>query len=303
MGLDILVYTKKYYLRSRFYNMNRVVSLIICFFAAININAQEHKHEISVSPGGGISTLNYKLSEGYSYDELGVCYSFGYTYSFNKYWGLNTGLEYAFYSANMRSNDDYYSGQDVKIQNTLYEFRVICDDYAEIQKATYLNIPVMAQFQIGHKHKLYLLSGIKTGIPLSANYSNSWKSLKTYRYNLSVPSQNPVFIEYQEGLSNGKLKMGILLSLSFEINAKWKLSDRMALSLGTYLDYGINDIYSGDRNKSLFRYNNENEPVNNNIFASHYPNGGIEQKSFTEKVSTLATGIKLRLFFGILNKQ
>ena len=280
--------------------MNRVVSLTIFFFSTINIIAQEHKHEISLSSGGGISTLNYKLSEGFSYDEFGVCYSLGYTYSFNKYWGLNTGLEYVSYNASMRSSDDYYSGQDVKIQNMLYEFRVICDDYAEVQKAAYLNIPVMAQFQIGHKHKLHLLSGIKTGIPLNANYNSSWKNLKTYLYNLSVPSQNHVFIGYQEGLSNGRLKMGIALSLSFEINAKWKLSKRMALSVGGYFDYGINNIYSGSRNEPLFQYNNENEPINNNLFASHYPNGGIEQKMFTEKISALAIGIKLRLFFGIL---
>jgi hypothetical protein len=162
----------------------------------------------------------------------------------------------------------------------------------------------MAQFQVGHKHKFCVMAGIKTGIPLEATYRTYYRSLKTYFYNPSLHPQEIDYKEYsEEQYPEKSLNLGIALSLSAEICVKWKLGNRWALSLGGYVDYGINNIYIGDKNQPLFLYNSTNRPKNNSILASQYPDGSIKQKAYTNKVSPLASGIKLRLSFGIFNKQ
>jgi hypothetical protein len=84
--------------------------------------------------------------------------------------------------------------------------------------------------------------------------------------------------------------------------AKWKLSNRLSLSLGCCVDWGINNVVRNE-NQPLLSYNPFGKPVNNSELVSKYPNGGIEQKAFTEKVFPMLAIAKLRISYGFLNKQ
>lgn len=66
--------------------------------AAAVVQAQEpaapatSKHEFSIYGKAGVSTLMYKLDNGSRSNGLGGGVGLGYTYFFNKHWGLQTGL-------------------------------------------------------------------------------------------------------------------------------------------------------------------------------------------------------------------
>lgn len=275
------------------------IIILLLVISNLNVIAQEKKHEINLLTGGGVSIVDCFLSSGKRRIESpGGHFGLGYTFYFHKYWSLNSGLEYTYYTSVIRDYWEIFSStQDVYIQNTLYKFRAWSDEYVEYQTATYLNIPVMAQFQVGDKHKLSIMAGAKIGIPLKASYDSYIDNLATDMTNAAGVTSNKQNYPVREH-AKGDLDMGIALSLSGEISARWKLTDKTALSFGGYIDYGINNIYKGEKGKPLFPYNPDGKPRNNPIYASQYSNNGI-QTAYSDKVSLFAMGVKLRLSFDI----
>jgi hypothetical protein len=82
----------------------------------------------------------------------------------------------------MLNSSPYYGKQDMEIKDKFFEFRVKCEDYEEYQKAMYINVPILVQFQVGHKHKFCIMTGIKSGIPIKSSYHSYAKDVKASLY-------------------------------------------------------------------------------------------------------------------------
>ena len=279
-------------------------SVWFCGIIFITITSYgQYRHEFSLSGGGGLSTLNYDLRDGIQNDGFGGLFSFGYRYFFNRATGLATGLEYAFYNAHCQLDVVNIAYQTTDYAGDAFEFRSALKDYREKQRAMFLQIPLMLQFQTGSKHMFYAAGGVKLGIPLN-NLKTTYDCEVTELRNSGFYYDDNVLYETQPFMGFGKFSnvhgMGSLLfkpSLfaSAEIGVKWRLNDFMALYSGVYFDYGLNSIFEtrdAVHLPPLVEYNNGNphDFTLNSVFNS--------SQIFTDAIKPLSAGVVLRWSLG-----
>jgi opacity protein-like surface antigen len=276
--------------------MKKILSLIImALFVASMASAKDKdilKHEISFIGAAGQSALKYNNSKNGFGGALGLEYSYPLT---NK-WSIGTGLEFSFYNAKT-TNNSFSEAYDSNDGQYNFEFRTTVSNYQETQKATYLNIPVMAQFQmpIAKDNQFYAAAGLKFGIPLASNYKMENASIKNSGYYPIWSNEQDLILETQEFMGfgtfnrkniEGDLGLKLAYMLSIETGLKWKLSKILSFYTGAYLDYGLNDVKEGN-SKHLIQYNVEDP--------SNFISNSLLQTNVIDKVAPMAIGVKFRL--------
>ena len=224
-----------------------IIALITAFCG--NILAQNSHSELSVYGGGGLSGLKYKPVDGSQSMRFGGLSGIGYTWFLNEKWGIVTGVEFGFYGAKCTFSDNLgnsyqaESGTSEQAGND-FTFDYSFKGYEEKQKATYIQIPVMAQFQTGI---FYAAGGVKLGFPVSSNYKSSAVNLATSGYfpfedqtYTTLPDRG--FGTYTPFSAKDDLDLNMTFALAIEAGAKWVLSEKINLYAGIYFDYGLNNI-------------------------------------------------------------
>ena len=264
----------------------------------------QSQHELSIYAGGGLSTLNYKTTIGDQKDGFGGQFGVGYQYFFTGNIGLNTGLELSLHNAKTTFGNvsDRYMAKDIDGQN--FEFRSTVSNYEEKQNAMFLNIPIMLQYQFEGENKFYIAAGGKIGIPVNGKYKTSGATIKNSGYYPQEDLEHTTQEFLGFGTFTGRdmdddVDFKVAFILSAELGMKWKIGDNLSLYTGAYLDYGLNDIQKDSRTKNFVAYNTANpkEFTTNSILASKFSMDGNTIMTFTDKVSPLAAGIKIRLAF------
>lgn len=279
---------------------------IIAILVSLSLGGfAQNKHEFSVYGGGGLSTLNYKVSVGEQQNGFGGQFGLGYTFFFSPKWGLGTGVEMAFYNArfSMDNFSNRYTTTDM--DGNSFEFRSTLTNYEEKQGAMLLQIPLMLHFQTGNTHRFYAALGGKIGIPLSGIYESTNDGLKNSGYYAHEDYEYTTQEFMGFGTFKGKDVTGDLdfktaFFVSAEAGMKWKLAGKWSLYTGLYVDYGLNNIYqTQDPAPQFVAYNSENPQdfTVNSILASQYMQNGISQ-TFTDKINPLAAGVKIALSLG-----
>jgi len=278
----------------------------------------QHDHELSVWGGGGLSGLNYKPTFGDKKLRLGGHFGLGYHYFFSPKWGLGTGAELGFYNTrfNMNNLENRYMVTDY--QGIDFEFRSTITDYKEKQRAMMLQIPLMLQFQTPiaeSNHQFFAAVGGKAGIPLRGKYDNtaSFSNAGYYEYENALYNTQRFrgFGEFPDRKTKGDLDFKTAFFLSVEAGVKWRLHENWSLYTGVYMDYGLNNIVKTQILLPIVEYNNANprEFTANSIVQSQYTQYMPQQditappQTFTDKITPIAIGIKLRLTFGKNCKQ
>ncbi|GHT22553.1 hypothetical protein FACS189430_04510 [Bacteroidia bacterium] len=269
------------------------IIIIAAIAATTAATAQQSKHEFSLNISGGISTLKASpppLSGGAG---AGGAVGASYTYRISDHWGIGTGIEAALFSgkSTLASLSDSYPSNDSERN---FEYHYTLTGYSDRQQAILLNIPLMLHFQTG---RFYAALGGKAGIPLSAKFSSSADKLDAS--GVYPPStltlHAPKFMGFGQftDLSNkGTLALKTAFFASAEAGIRWRLSEKLSLSTGLYVDYGINNIRPTAATP-LIDYHANDEYRPNSAIAS--TNAG---KPLADKVKPLAAGIKIGLVFG-----
>ena len=280
---------------------------LFLFGGIVEIFAQ-HDHEFSVYGGGGLSSLIYKTTIGDPKLGLGGHFGLGYQFFFTPNWGVGTGVEIACYNARFKMNN-----LDIRYMTTdgdgdRFEFRSLVNSYKEKQRATMLQIPLMLQFQTNKpdsKRQFFVAAGGKAGFPMKGKFSNdaSFKNAGYYEYENSLYDTQEFmgFGNFPNRKEKGGLDFKTAFLLSAEAGIKWKLNDKWSLYTGLYLDYGLNNIKEATTSLPFHVEYNRNDPPEfstGSIFQSQYAQSGGAPQSFTEKITPIAAGIKLRLTFG-----
>ena len=167
--------------------MKKIIITIATMLLMVSVTAQEqasdeqavfpgkplklqNRHEISIWGAGGISTLNY-TNRNINIDALGAMGGLGYTYFFTYNWGLGIGAEFSWMNASTNLplfNDKYFAPYHPL---GLILLDVEGQKYKEKQELFYLNVPLMAKYQVDvskrNAHKFYLAFGAKVGVPMS----------------------------------------------------------------------------------------------------------------------------------------
>ena len=267
------------------------------------------RHEFSVYGGGGLSTLNYKVTFGTQKMGLGGHFGLGYRYFFSPNWSLGTGVELGFYRAKFDMDNLNFSFMTTDMQGAEFEFRSTASNFQERQRAMLLQIPLMLQFQTNkpdRKHHFYAAIGGKVGIPVRGRFSNT-ADLKnagyfSYENSLYDTQRFMGFGSFPNRRSQGSLNFKTAFFLSAETGIKWRLNDRHSLYTGLYVDYGLNNTArAASTRPTLIEYNKANPTafaVNSIINSQYTPMGSNTTQVFTDKIRPIAIGIKMRLAFG-----
>lgn len=260
-----------------------------------NIIAQDQSiHEFFISGGVGQAGLKYDIAGGDVKQKIGGSFGLGYSYFFNEFFSVNTGLELSLYRS--KANIKSFSEELNAIDNTNQGFKLTSDirDYKEKQHSFLLNIPVMAQFQapVSGENLFYLAAGFKLGIPVSSRYTS-------YAYNLDASAtyssvngtgedQVNDLGTYSVGKKRKSLRLDAAFMLAAEIGMKWELSFDHSLYTGFFIDYGLNDIRKKTDMPFLI-YDGANPDI--------YTNNSIVNSKLSDKFTPMAIGLKVRLAF------
>jgi len=284
--------------------------IFILFVSATIAFAQDNKHELSVYVAGGLSTLSYEPAIGDKSNGTGGNVGIGYTYFLTENWGLNTGVEFSLYNAKMKREafNDVQRYLVDPSDDELYDFYSAIKNYEEKQKAMYINIPLMLQFQHGQKNKWFISAGVKLGIPVTGKYKSSASEItnKGYFYDTGNWGETQEFMgfgTYADYSNDENVDFKISCLFSAEAGMKWGLTEKMSLYTGAYFDYGLNDIVKDGHKRSFTRLVETTEGIktlNNSILNSSigYSNNTFTQE-LTDKVIPLAIGLKVRLSFAM----
>jgi outer membrane protein OmpA-like peptidoglycan-associated protein len=164
------------------------VLMLFVFTAA----GQEYGSFLTVSGGLGGGGFQYTPKglkyDGVSRDRLGWNANIGYSYYFNRHWGLATSVGVSYYrtigkfSENFFKDINYYDlgnhvdddqrTPDPNMKN--FQLRLRTKNWEEEQKAYFIEIPLMAMFQdkFGEtqRHGIYAGLGVKLQIPIVSTY-------------------------------------------------------------------------------------------------------------------------------------
>lgn len=282
----------------------RIAYMVAGVCLCIMTHAQEQeKHEISVYTASGLSSLQYNLSNGVCDHRMGGGLGLSYGFFFNDNWGVTAGGEMSFYYAKARMQP--FSGGDyVQSENFTYNYDVI--NYHENHELIVISIPVMLQYQaplLLKEHDCYAAIGAKIGFPQRFRYKTSGATYTTTGINHNDNSiidspESDGFGTFSEKRNKSGIDYKTSYMLSAELGMKWALSRFFFLYTGVYCDYGLNDIIKGDTGKSFVFYNQRTSSgiSHHSILESSYGQFG-ERVSFTDKVTPIALGLKIRFTF------
>ena len=288
--------------------MKRAFKIAVMLIMLFPLWGYAQQHELSISAGGGLSTLKYNPSIGRQNLGLGGHFGFGYHYFFSPSFGIGTGIEFGFYNSKFKLDNLNTAYKTTDMEDNDFEFRSNVKGYEETQTAAYLQIPLMLQYQFGKEHRYYIAGGFKAGIPLSGKYSNKAAEINNsghfekedYEYT------NKRFVGFglfDDRRANGEFSK-VAFFASLEAGRKWKLNDKVSLYTGAYFDYALNNVIR-DQSLPFVEYQSDNGPdyfeVNSILNSQYKPNG--EWRLFTKRITPLAAGVKVRLAFDRSKKQ
>jgi outer membrane protein OmpA-like peptidoglycan-associated protein len=240
-------------------------------------------HEISFWATGGIATPD---------TGMGGAFGLGYTGFFNRHWGLSSGIEYAFYSKNIRLNGWNGSYETCDVEGNPIIYQAIVNSYRERQQAGMMNIPLSLSYQTGNECKFHASLGFKFGFPVYGQYKGSDAILTTSGYYTGYDQweiwQNDLgYGTFPVKASQKKLDLGLSFMGTLETGMKWNVGIGKDLYAGIYMDYGFNNLMKGNSANSRFVEYNSIEPANPLI------------NSASTHFSPLSVGLKLKLGFSV----
>lgn len=268
--------------------------IILGLFTTIAIQAQVNKHYFGIDAGGGLHCLNYKLQNGDANSGVGGTLNLGYSFFFNSNWGLGTGL--GLHSAQAKGTLNYTSGEEaIDDEGDNYEFRTNFNNWQEKQKALFLDIPLglQNQYWFNEKNGLLAFVGAKVSIPVSSSYKVTSGSITTTgfyeQWNVELSDMPQHGFTTITDRPSGDLDLKTSYSLFADFGWLRKMSKKLDLYAGGYLNYGINNLIDAKSNPVY-----QSDGIYNSMLAS----------ANTKKVNSMTFGIKvgIRLRAGRIKK-
>jgi len=278
-----------------------IINILLIVISGQHVRSQA-THEFSAYAGTGLSTLSYQLSEGSRNGNVGCDFGFGYTYIqgrervsgtgniFREDWGIHSGLGIGVFNAKSKIHNVTARTNDLTDdEGDLFHLHTTLSGYRENQSSVLLTIPLMGLFQYD---RYYGMGGFKLGVPLSSKYKSKRATLFNEAYyprydNWCREERFAGFGEFSGRDSQGNMKFGASMMLSFEGGVKWRLSRNIYLYSGLYFDYGLNNFAKKNQKEFVnpFNYRGGVTTFTTNSVLSVY----------TEKVRVMAVGVKARV--------
>ena len=266
--------------------MKKQIILVLGLLIVGALPAQEKGSYIDFNVGGGLHNLSYSLLNGTEKTQAGYTLNAGYTYFFTSNWGIHTGL--GIQTFNSMSTLNYLSNtQDIDADGQTYQFKANYTNYQEKQQAILIDIPLAIQYRFPINEKIGLLAsiGAMMALPVKSSFKTFGGGLVTTGYysqwnvELSDMPQHGFSTMTNSFTGNTTLKtsyMGIA-----DLGGLFKLSQRLDLYVGGYVNYGLNNVLTPD-SKLIYQ-----------------PNGtynGVLASSQTTQVTPMSYGVKVGFY-------
>lgn len=257
---------------------------------------QWYKHNIDVTAGGGLQSIQFKPEEGDQKPLWGAVLNGNYRYMFNKHWGIGGGIGLDFYNARSVYDDLVLSQKGLVHEDNEepYEFKSNFNDWKETQRLLDFEVPVAAYYMrpINEKWNFIGDLGVKLNIPLCNKYKIKDGTLKTTGY-----FEKATNIEYenlpQHGFDTytsftGKSDLRKVGASAFlDAGVLHPLKDNMSLYLGVYFAYRFTNLAT--ESNDLLYDGQTREYV------------GVMSSNFVDKAHVISAGAKVGLSFGLPN--
>ncbi len=307
----------------------------------VTLSAAAQQKGLYLTVGGSLGANNFSYTldnDNKSIPQLGFGGSLGLQYFFTRHWGLGTSVGLSYYNSKgdysnswqndpahylfngMHDDDPGPLGDDYKNYNLMLNL----DNWTETQKGYFLEVPLMLMYQTkwgaAEKVGMYFGIGAKVQIPIiSQEYevkNNSQLSVSAYypTPDMTLPDPNgPDVSSHGYGTSTktglkGDMNLKTGFAATGELGFLFSLSQRVDLTLGAYLDYGLTDIKDGSKASEGYLIEPENgsktiQPsayVGDNLAYNGYVNS-----SATDEVNLFGLGGKvgLRIKLGKIEKK
>lgn len=290
-------------------------ALALVFTSAM---AQDNKHEISVSVGGGTAGFNPKMiSKGVldikKDNGNGVNFGIGYAYNLSESFALVSGIHIDMFKSEFKLNEFGGNYMSVDSENDGFLLQYSANGYKEEIKATYLNIPLMARYtyNLNDSWGLFVSGGAKIGFVLSSKYNNKLESVTAqgayvqWGNGSDIPTIDDIELEgfgTFNGLSSSDdLDLKTKFTAAAEIGARYKINTKYSIYFGGYIDYTLNNI-RGSEAKDMIQYDGYgSQKININSMAESLYKDEYQLVSTkaVSKLKPLSLGIKVHFAFGL----
>lgn len=292
------------------------MSICLLSLLAMGAIAQDQKHEMSVSVGGGTAgfspkMMNKDILAPEKKNKSGVNFGVGYAYNFSNSFALVSGLDLDMYKSEFSIAEMAGSYLSVDSENDGFLYRYAAKGYQEKIKASYLSIPLMARYtyHVNDSWGLYVSGGAKVGFVVSSKYENSLASVKSegayvqWGNGENVPVIDDIELEgfgTQSNLSSsGDLDLKVKFAMAAELGAQYKIGEQYKIYLGAYIDYSLNNL-RGSNDKNVIEYNGlESDKIHLNSFTESVYKNKLHSSRVVEKLQPLNIGAKVRFSFSL----
>ena len=298
--------------------MRKVILTICLALVTVAMSAQEKGLHLTLSGTLAGTNLGYITNTDVkSQFNLGYGGTIGAQYFFTQNWGLSLGVGVTRYITTANYSNGYVFSDmydnDPLSPGDWYDLHIELNDWTEIQKSLFLEIPLMAVYQKkwGKKEAFGMFFGIGAKLQLPF-LQNKYEVLKGSELFVSgyYPTKD-MTIDVLENRGFGKndntgykgdfeLKLGV--AATAELGFLIKLNRRMDLTVSAYADYGFLNMKGKDKiegahligpedNASTIHPENPNEKVS--YIGERIQYNGFLNSSTVDKVNPLAIGGKL----------
>ena len=252
--------------------MKNKIFITVVMLLAGTAMAQQKGHYLSIGGGIGTSSLNYDLNgEGSRKGGLGFSGEIGYSYFFDKNWGIGTGVGISRYETKATLNTKYSFERIVDSEGDLYRRDVLLNNWREVQTSMFLEIPLTLDFQAKFgkekRHGIYANAGIKAQLPITkskneidAKYDAN-KDVHGYYYDWNVLLEDKIHEGFEKTAEefNNEIELNFGIAATGSVGFLFGMSKRCDLYVGGTFDYGLMDIRPDSKGNLVHRDNGTDE--------------------------------------------
>jgi hypothetical protein len=296
-------------------SMNTNSPIILALALLANASAANAQHEISLYGGGGLNALQSTYAQGTSSGRAGASFGAAYAYLFTPTWGIAAGAEVSFFGSTFTATSLHGEAQQTYTGSSFSERMTFLSDFAgyeETHHASYLRIPILAQYRLPAFDEIgslgastfFAAAGFKLGFALGGSYEATASSLTTYVEMADSEQTLQDMLNHGLGLYpnpaySGDLDLALDLSLSLEAGISVALNDRWSAAvngqwsaaISAYLDYGLLNL-APTAAAPLLTLNTSSSATNHTRFAHN------SIAASADKISLLAVGVRVRVCWG-----
>ena len=291
-------------------NCNRQIRKLLVVFFIFMMNSvfvmgqyQYLYREYSVNASCNLSGLSYQLSSSSFSSGLGIDIGGGYSFFFSKNMAFHFGGSLRKYNARANlDNEQIVALGLIDSEGDVFNLHTTLLDYTETQKVLLLNVPLMILY---HKNStratlaengLYLMGGVKLGLPVMRKYQSNNCSLTNEGYypKMGDWARTQEFAGYGtfNNISNdGYFDLGVSVMLALEAGKTWRMNKNVSIYAGAFLDFSLNKVVRNNNPQPFVNYINSH-PV---VFTTN------SAMMMSDNVRMLSAGVKAHVAFEKLN--